>query len=115
MTRRIQEGDFQDTDNILCFDLCGTGCIYFVKGFALHIYLHVFYFNKKKSKGKDGRKRNKDGNGREVGRWEKEKKEGWPYPMGNEWLLKVFEQGNDAVFYESIFLAVQGLLEKYKY
>ena len=29
--------------------------------------------------------------------------------------LKVFEQGNDAVFYESIFLAVQGLLEKYKY
>ena len=64
MTRRIQEGDFQDTDNILCFDLCGTGCIYFVKGFALHIYLHVFYFNKKKSKGKEGRKRNKDGNGR---------------------------------------------------
>lgn len=45
-------------------------------------------------------------------KWEGEKKkEGWLYPMGNEWLVKVFEQGNGTVFYESIFLAVQDLLE----
>lgn len=48
-------------------------------------------------------------------RWEGEKKKGWLYHTHNEWLLKVFEQGNDAVSYESIFLAVQDLLVKYKY
>lgn len=63
------------TDNILCFDLCGTGCVHFVKGSAdlcsLYIFTDIFYFNKKV---KGGREREKRVKRAMEERWEGEKK-----------------------------------------